>query len=177
MSGLFSFLGTGIVLIVVGLGLALAIMFGIGATLKKDQPPPFLHHLFAAGAVLLLLSSIAAAAYTVYFLRNSNIATATVTDIKERHDDDGNISHLMTYEFPDESGKIYHGQTSIASNAGYGLGDTLAVRYLKSYPPTSRIDNAVNHWDLTGIAAFIAFVLGLCSWIYRWWHRKELPAA
>jgi hypothetical protein len=151
----------------------------MGLRVKAEPPSPVPGILCILGSMFLIVASIVSSIYSLYFINNSVQTKATVTEIREQKDDEGNISRYPAYEYFDSSGQQFSDTTSMSDGRKYGVGDKIPIRYLKKIPQESRIDHFSHHWLLSiifGIAGVALAAVGAgLYWNYK--RKIQLPLA
>lgn len=161
-------------------GMAIGFMMGItkgmslGAHFQTGRPgSPIPWILCATGSGICLLMAIGTSIYTLYFLTASAPAIATVTEIIERKDDEGNKSYSPVYSYMLPDGQSFTDRSSMSDDGEHQVGDTIPIRYLKSSPHKSRIDYFAHHWFLPILMTAFSLSLAAVALGIRWWRERE----
>lgn len=161
-------------------GMAIGFMMGItkgislGAHIQRGRPvSPIPWILCATFSGLSLLVAIGTATYSLYFLAGSSPAEATITEIIEHKDDEGNTNYSPVYTYTLPDGQGFTDRSPIGGSWEYQVGDVVPVRYLKSSPQQSRIDDFAHHWFLPILMTLFSLCLAAIAVGQRWWHQKE----
>lgn len=149
-------------------GMVLGTRFRTG---RPASPIPWMLCLIGSG--ILLLAAAGTAAYSTWFLTASNRTTATVREIIERKDDEGQVSRTTIYTYQDSTGTSHTGETSLSGGGPSAAGDVIPVRYLKDSPGRSRIDTFLHHWFAPIFLLGWSILAGALGIWLRWWRRRE----
>ncbi|MDR0353917.1 MAG: DUF3592 domain-containing protein [Opitutaceae bacterium] len=146
----------------------------LGAHFQTNRPiSPIPWILCATGSGISLLVAIGTSIYTLYFLTGSTPATATITEIIERKNDEGNTSYSSVYSYALPDGQKFTDRSSMSDGREYQVGDTIPIRYLVSSPHQSRIDYFAHHWSLPIFMIVVSLGLAAVALGLRWWREKE----
>jgi Protein of unknown function (DUF3592) len=112
-----------------------------------------------------LLVAIGSWIYLLHFAHAAIHTTATVVEMREQTDNDGNIFYAPTFRFRDSAG-VQHTVSSAVGESppAYHVGDKVPVLYIRSDPQDARIDSFGQVWALPILAAIggsIFLLIGL----------------
>jgi hypothetical protein len=164
-----------IVGIIIGVVLASVVWLKIGPRVFKapPKPPSPLPFIFCGiGSVASLVCAVAAIAYSIYFIKSSQPATATIVELRESRDKDGNLTIYPIYEYSDTNGNKYQDTPNMSDGRRFVVGSQIPVRFLRSSPSESRIDYFSYHWLLPILMAFFSAGLAAASFVLRWNYRR-----
>jgi hypothetical protein len=160
--------------IAIGFIMGVAKGMSLGAHFRTGKPvSPIPWILCAIGSGIFLLVAIGTSIYTVYFLSGSLPSAATITEIIERKDDEGNTSFSPVYSYSLPDGQSFTDRSSMSDGRDYQVGDTIPIRYLKSSPHQSRIDYFAHHWFLPIFMTVFSVALAAAAVGLRWWRKRE----
>jgi hypothetical protein len=165
-----TFLGGIAIGFVIGIskGLTLGLHFRSGRPLS---PIPWILSFIGAGAFMLV--AVGSAIYSGVFLAKSVETQATVREIAEHRNKEGDVSRRPIYIYTDTTGATYTGTSNMGDGSEYTVGDKLRVRYLASSPQESRIDSFSHHWFLPIFMGAISMFLVALGYGFRWWRARE----
>jgi hypothetical protein len=149
-----------------GLGVSKGMIFALRA---KEQELSFIDKasFFRIVAGLCLLIAIGSASYSAFFIARSKSTNATVINVIEKKDKDGDIWHYPSYEYYLPSGERMEDRAGIGDGRKYTVGDKFAIRYLIESPHESRIDYFSHHWGLSIFMAAASLFLLCLSLFFK----------
>lgn len=166
------------------IGVAIGYMMGIsrgvsiGMKMAKPPPSPLGWIMFMMGSGLALLVALGTTIYSIYFLANSVPSVAKVVEVIRSQDKEGYVHDEMIYSYTVHDGDSVReytnrGQVTPGGYLKMGPGDMVPIRYLKSSPQRSRVDEFFNHWILPIVTACMSAVMAAISLTMRWWYRRS----
>lgn len=127
--------------------------------------------------VFLILFGAAFAVYRWNYLRSAITTEATITNMIERKDDNGDSMYAPEYVFTDQHGKSYEITSSIASNPPISkVGDHIEVLYDPANPKNSIENYFLSKWGIPiGLCGFgvIMFILSGAVVFFTGRHLKK----
>ena len=144
-----------------------------GLRVKSELPSPIPGILCIVGSFLMVVASVGSSIYSLYFINNSVQTEATVNEIREKKDDEGNISRYPVYSYFDSSGQQFSDTTSMSDGREYKVGDKIPIRYLLKNPHNSRIDLFSHHWFLSIFFGFGTIVLAAVGSVLYWNYKRK----
>ena len=166
------------------LGLLIGFIVGVNVGLRTAfravrQPASALSAVLCSiCAAVALLAAMATSLYSAYFLVGSQSTKATVIDVRDRKDSEGNVSRFPVYRYKDASGAEHRGTSFSSDGTDYVIGDVLPVRYLRNSPADARIDHFSHHWLLPILlAGFSAVAFVISAALHRDYKQQKSPAA